>query len=317
MQTYLKSKPVWAQLLLFLGLSFGLFLVLSFIGIAILSSLTGVSIFQLQDIDKWDTSNPNLITFIRGTLLVQFLGLFLIPTLLFAYFSDPKPARYLGLKAPQDPLYWILGILVMVAAIPMVEYSGWINQQLIPAGSQKWMKALEEEAAKQIQFMLKKHTLGELFKNLIFISLFAGIGEELFFRGVLQRLFIRATRSPWVGIVIAAALFSAFHFQFFGFIPRLLLGILLGVIYWYSGSLWPSIIAHFAYDALIIVLAYFNPSMLENPDATLMKPGQMLPMALISTVLTALLVWHMMRRSKASFEAVYRDDLKPQNPFSF
>jgi membrane protease YdiL (CAAX protease family) len=133
-------------------------------------------------------------------------------------------------------------------------------------------EGMEEEAARQIKFMLQKRNPVELLKNLLFISVFAGIGEELFFRGILQRLLIRVTKNPWMGIILTAAIFSGIHFQFYGFLPRLLLGVLLGAIYWYSGSLWVAILAHFLYDAAIILLVYFNPQMLENPDATLL-PG--------------------------------------------
>jgi uncharacterized protein len=175
-----------------------------------------------------------------------------------------------------------------------------------------------DEAAKQIQFMLSKHTLGELVTNLVFISLFAGIGEEIFFRGILQRMFIRAFKNPWMGIVFTAAIFSAFHFQFFGFFPRLALGIVLGAIYWYSGSLWAAISAHFIYDGFIIVLVYFNPSMIKNPDQSMMNPHSLLPLAVISLGLTLLLLWQMKKHSSASYPEVYSAD-KPSelDKFSF
>src|SRR5207237_3316846 len=130
--------------------------------------------------------------------------------------------------------------------------------------SNAWMKSMQEEAAMQIKFMLQNHTPVELVKNLVFISLFAGIGEEFFFRGVLQRIFIRWTQNPWMGIVLTAAIFSGIHFQFYGFFPRFALGILLGVIYWYSGSLWTAILAHFLYDASVIVFLYINPQMIND-----------------------------------------------------
>src|SRR4051812_18773258 len=105
-----------------------------------------------------------------------------------------------------------------------------------------------------IQFMLKERTPAELAKNLLFILLFAGGGEELVFRGILQRMVIQKTQNQWMGFVLPAAFFSGIHFHFYGFFPRLFLGILLGAIYWYSGSLWVAILAHFLYDAAIIVV---------------------------------------------------------------
>lgn len=321
MQTYLKTKPAWIQLLLFLGMAFGLFMIAVLIGMPILSKLTGINMFQLQDSKKWDYTNPNMLTFVRGMILIQFLFLFTIPSLLFGYFSDSNPSRYLGLKAPGKPLYWLLGILLIIVAYPFVEYIGYLNQKIsLGVTTDNWMKSMEEEANRQIRFMLEKHTPAELFKNLVFISLFAGIGEELFFRGILQRIFIRLTKNPWMGIVLTAAIFSGIHFQFYGFFPRFLLGILLGAIYWYSGSLWTAILAHFLYDASVIVFLYFNPHMLNSADATIIKGQeiQLLTGALISLALTLLLLRQLQKRSVASFEAVYKDDFPdPKDPFSF
>lgn len=319
MQTYLKTRPVWVQLLLFIGMAFGLFLVLTVAGSLILSRVTGVGILEVRDMDKWDPSDPRMIHFIRGLLLIQFLGLFLIPSLLFAYFSDPRPLAYLGLKAPKNHIYWVLGIVTMFVAIPAVEYIGVLNQKMtFGAEAQKWMKSMEEEATRQIQFMLARHTVGELLTNLVFISLFAGIGEEIFFRGILQRLFIRAFKNPWMGIVLAATIFSAFHFQFFGFFPRLALGIVLGVIYWYSGSLWTAIFAHFLYDGSIIVLAYLNPSIVNNPDESIINTAYLGVAGLVSAALTIYLIWLMKTHSSVSYADVYRGDQPSElDKFSF
>ena len=72
MQTYLKTKPVWMQLLLFLGMAFGLFVIATLIGISVLSKMTGISVFELQDSANWDLSNPAMMTFMRGMILLQF-----------------------------------------------------------------------------------------------------------------------------------------------------------------------------------------------------------------------------------------------------
>src|SRR5690349_11935876 len=124
MQTYLKTRPIWIQLLLFIGMAFGVFMVLSLIGVAILSGITGINLLQLQNVENWNSNDPNLIFFIRGMLLIQFLGLFVIPSLLFGYFSDPKPTQYLGLRQPSQSLYWIFGVAALLISIPFVEYMG-------------------------------------------------------------------------------------------------------------------------------------------------------------------------------------------------
>lgn len=316
MQTYLKTRPVWIQLLLFMGMAFGLFMIFSLLGVAILSGITGIEALAVRDISNWNTENPNMIVFIRGLLLVQFLGLFVIPTLLFGYFADPAPGKYLGLKKPHRTVFWILAVVVMLVAIPMVDLLGYINQKMAFGRANEYFKTMEEQATQQIKFMLNRHTPAELIKNLVFIALFAGVGEELFFRGVLQNLFIRATRNAWMGIVIAALLFSAMHLQFFGFFPRLFLGVVLGAIYWYSGSLWAAMLAHFAYDAFMIILVYYNPSMIDNMEATLMKESvsMMIVYGLISATIVWVLLRTMRRFSPANETDLLEDESEPGMP---
>ncbi len=310
MQTYLKTKPVWQQLFLFLGLAFGIFIVVSVIGSTILSAVMGISLLQMADAGKFAGENPKMLTLLRGMLLLQFLGLFVIPSLLFAYFSHPRPQLYLGLQKPFKKGYWPVAVVLLVLALPVVEYTGIINRNLnFGADLHTWAQGMEEEAAKTVQFMLGTHSVSDLLLNLVFIAGFAAIGEELFFRGILQRLFIKGTKNSWIGIILAAFLFSFFHFQFFGFIPRFLLGIVLGAIYWYSGSLFTAIAAHFIYDAFIIVLAYFNPQMIENPDAPLLNPAHIGLAALASSAVVGLAIWWMKKNSSASYKKLLAEDV--------
>ncbi len=319
MQTYLKTKPVWMQLLLFLGLAFGIVLVLYIIGTAVLSGITGISSAEMGNANQLKDATQRALV-IRGQVLMQFLGLFLLPSLLFAYYADPNPAQYLGLKKPSKMGYWVVAIALLFITLPLVEYTGLINKKInFGPEFQSWSQSMEERTQETIQFMLSLNSVGDLLLNLIFIAGFAAVGEELFFRGILQRLFIKSTKNPSTGIIIAAFFFSFFHFQFFGFIPRFLLGIVLGAIYWYSGSLYTAIAAHFVYDAAIIIVVYLNPQMLQNPDATMMNQTYLGIAALLSAVVTGTLIWWMKKASVADYNEVYADeeDGPTPNDFSF
>ena len=314
---YFKKVHPMLQLLIFGGMAIGCFMIFGFVGTMILAKVTGIDLLTLSDPDKWDYSNPGLLTFLRGMLVVQFLALFVIPVFLFARFCDSKPAQYLGLT-PAKPIYFILGIVVLLIALPFVDWTGMINHELIPETTTigKWMKTSEEAAARQIGFMLKRNTIQDLLLNLVLVAVFAGVGEELFFRGVLQRLFIKLFKNPWAGILVTSFIFSAIHLQFYGFIPRFTLGILLGLIYWYSGSLWPAIIAHFAYDAFAVVLIWFNPALAEA-DSVTVSFGNKTLLAAISLALIIIIVILMKKRSTNNYEAVYaRDNIDDSNPFA-
>ena len=128
--------------------------------------------------------------------------------------------------------------------------------------------------------------------------------------------FIKIFRNPWAGILVTAFIFSAIHFQFYGFIPRFILGILLGLIYWYSGSLWPAIVAHFAYDAFAVIMIYFNPALAEK-DSVGISLGNQSVMAAISAALVIVIVIAMKKRSTTSYSTVYaRDNIDDSNPFA-
>jgi membrane protease YdiL (CAAX protease family) len=295
--------------MLFLGMAFGILMVIFIVGGMLLAQMTGIPFMQMGDSSKWDVASPATANMVRGMMLLQFVGLFLIPSLLFAYFSDPYPAYYIGLKSPAKAGYWIIGILAIMLAIPLVEYTGLLNRDLaFNASTRVWIEQMEAEAARTLQVVLGRHTTTDLVLNIIFIAAFAGLGEELFFRGIIQRLLIRSTGSPWGGILLAAFAFSFFHFQFFGFLPRFLLGILLGAMYWYSGSLWPAILAHFLYDAVIIVLLHAYPQYIESTSGFI--NNAYLPwLALGSAVLVAACVWWMQKSSDIRYEAVYAEEL--------
>jgi membrane protease YdiL (CAAX protease family) len=301
---------------MFIGLAFGSFIIFSMIGVLVLGKMTGLNMLEMSDPAKWDYTNPALLVFVRGMLLIQFLSLFVIPSFLFGYFSDPKPVSYLGLRSAKS-MYFILGASVLILALPFVDWMGAINHQLIPETTVtgKWMKESEELAQQQIGFMLKQNTVKDLLMNLLFIAVFAGVGEELFFRGILQRIFIKMFKNPWAGIIATAIIFSAIHMQFYGFIPRFILGVLLGIIYWYSGSLWPAILAHFIYDGFAVVMIYFYPSMADQ-DATL-QIGNKALIGIISAALVIAIVYQMKKKSTSTYEAVYAGDkIDNTNPFS-
>jgi len=314
--SYFKKVHPFLQFLMFIGMAFGILLIIGAIGGLLLSAMTGFSVTTIGDPKKWDYDDPKTLIVSRGLIIIQSVGLFLIPTFLFARFCDSKPGQYLGLRSA-TPLYFILGTVVLIVALPLVNWSGIINSELIPESTDigKWMKASEEATGKQIEFMLKKQGISNLLLNLLFVAVFAGVGEELFFRGVLQRLFIKMFKNPWPGILLAAFIFSAIHFQFYGFIPRFMLGILLGAIYWYSGSLWPAIVAHIIYNALLVIMVYFNPSMSDSEDMNLPIVTLSVLAAISASIIIGIMIV-MKKRSMTTYEAMYaRDKIDESNPF--
>jgi uncharacterized protein len=300
------------QILLFIGIAAASMTIISVIGTLLIPPITGLSLREMTDPDSWKVGDQRVVAMLRIMMLIQFLGLFVIPSLVFAYLNDRRPSRYLGLRRPWTPAYWIIGLSILLVAIPVVELAGQLNRQIpFDAGTLKWITDMEDKAGQTLKLLLGGTSVSELILNIIFIAVFAAVGEELVFRGVLQRIFIRGFRSPWAGIIFTAFLFSFFHMQFFGFIPRFFLGILLGALYWYSGSLWTAILAHFVYDAFFITLAWYYPKLVNDPEATVVDPSARIIVGLISAVLVAALLWLMKKNSVTRFKDIYAGDNPP------
>ena len=118
------------------------------------------------------------------------------------------------------------------------------------------MEASEQKAMQLTEAFLAMNNMGDLLINLFLIALIPAIGEDLLFRGVLQQLFTKWTGKIHLAIFISAFLFSAIHMQFFGFLPRFVLGLVLGYMFYWSKNLWLPILAHFTNNALAIIFTY-------------------------------------------------------------
>jgi membrane protease YdiL (CAAX protease family) len=316
MRGLLKGKSAGTQFLILISIALGSFFLLGLAGTLIVAQVTGMDLMEMSDSSKWDYNDPALKTVIRGMQTVQFVCLFVIPTFLCSRLFSTDSKQYLGLKPPPTAGYYIAGVALLLLAIPLTNFLGELNQQVkFPPDMVQWMKEQEEEAAKSFKVLLLKQSEMDLVLNIFFIAGFAAVGEELLFRGIAQRLLIKLFKNAWIGIIVSAFLFSAMHMQFYGFLPRFALGILLGVLYWYSGSLWTAILAHFVYDAFLITLVYLDPSSLDK-DNTL-QLSNLAMAATISLVLVIVLVIWMKKRSKITYQQVYAEDVTKNHPFDF
>jgi len=316
MQGVLKAKSGGNQFLLLISITLASFFILGLVGTLAISAITGIGINEMSDISKLNFTKPETINLIRGMQVVQFISLFVVPTFICAKLFSTNTRKYLGFKAPSNTGYFLVGIGVMLLSIPLINLLGELNKNVhFPSVIEKWMKSSEEEAAKTIKALLSKQTFKDLILNIIFIAGLAAVGEELLFRGIVQRLLTKMFKSPWAGIIIAAFLFSTLHMQFYGFLPRFVLGILLGLIYWYSGSLWPAILAHFVYDAFFITVIYFRPEMVN--DVPSVKLSALAIGAVISLALVTYLVSWMKKKSSTTYSDVYSEDNTPVKDHPF
>ena len=261
---------------------------LLFLIILAISSLIGVAIMALCML-AGDT----------GMKLGQGLSsimIFVVPPIVYYYITRKEDQlEALGLRSPAEPTWIILiGVVLMFVSLPVTnQLARWNEGMTFPPAFEKledYLKMLEETATAATEKMLDVDTFGGLLLNLLIIALIPAVGEELTFRGVLQQGLMRKM-NPHVAIVISAAIFSFIHFQFFGFLPRLFLGLLLGYMFYITGSLWTSILMHFVNNGTVVVLYYLNNKGTISMDVEHFGEAPNSWMVTISAVVTVLLTF--------------------------
>jgi len=143
----------------------------------------------------------------------------------------------------------------------------WNSLLVLPdflSGVEQWMRDMETQLMELTQYLTDFQSIPELLAGILVIGVFAGVGEEMFFRGLIQPKMQRYFQSPHLGIWITAFIFSAIHVQFYGFLPRMFLGALFGYLYHYTGSLFYPILGHILNNTFTLLLVYaFNEGLIE------------------------------------------------------
>lgn len=257
---FFSALPKVSQLILLILITLVSFFVFALIGMLLASRLFHVPIAeQLQIIGMAGTKEVAI-----GKLLqiFQSIGIFIVPPLVIGWMASRKPFLFLGFKNRVSGTGFVLMLLVLLAAEPVVAFSGWLNQQMsLPdflSGLENWMSAMEERAMELTESFLHVTTWTGLLVNLLMIAVIPGVGEELFFRGLLQQFFGKWFRNVPVAVIFTALLFSGLHMQFYGFLPRFLLGLLFGYLFVWSGNLWYPILAHILHNTLPVIGYYLQ-----------------------------------------------------------
>jgi membrane protease YdiL (CAAX protease family) len=254
MTSYLKQYPPFFQLVVFSGIFLGCFVIYNFFFLGwAMPQVTGITAFDLQN---GDLHNPHFVEVMKWMQLIYSLFCFLVPALLFLYLSDPHPLEYGDLRHRFRLVAGLLSIVILVCAMPAVGVLSDWNQQIHFGSLDESLRQLNQKATEMTEAMLRMQGWGSLLFNLLLIGIIPAIAEEMFFRGVIQRLLVRMTRRGWIGILLASLIFSLLHGEMLGFFPRAALGVILGLIYYISGNLWYSIVAHFINNGTQVVLLF-------------------------------------------------------------
>lgn len=203
-------------------------------------------------------STPDMLLMQSVTQLLLFGG----TAVVFAWMFYDRPLRHLGMAAaPKIGLKVQAAFFILVLLLPLSDWLTQVNDAFHLPQSLSALETTLREMGKTSQdlveaFLMREGT-GAFVGNLVALALIPALCEELLFRGALQQLMVRCFggRHHWA-IIATAAIFSLFHFELFAFLPRFMLGIALGYLFHYGGSLWVNATAHFANNALLVILYY-------------------------------------------------------------
>lgn len=290
-----------------------LFVVLvSVILTTIVASLAAIPLFGfdllISTLTGANLDNPEHIQVLKYLQVVQSIGMFVLPPFVIGWLYKGDALDYLSMRQPVSGRFVVMAILGLLATTPFISVVGYLNQEMsLPhwlSGVEQWMRSMENQAEVTIQKFIAVKSVGGILFNLFMIAVIPALGEEFIFRGVIQQIFTRMMRNYHWGIWISAFLFSALHLQFFGFVPRLLLGALFGYFLVYSGSIWVPVSAHFVNNAIGVLTLYSaqqGESQLEkvvDPDFST-GIADYWPLAVISLATTLWLV-HWMKKLRVS-----------------
>ena len=290
---YLRSRHPFMQLLLL-----ALITLISVLAVTLLSIIAGILIFRVP-LNQWmqllDMSDPANVPVLKFLQITQSLSMFVVPPIIFGWFIVRNPWLYLNINKSPDRKQVIVVLALAVLILPVLNLLSVLNQEIrLPeffSGIEDWMKRTEAQASDLTEAFLTVNTFPGYLVNVLMVVLIPAFGEEFFFRGVLQKIFHRWFRNPHVAIIFVAIIFSAFHMQFYGFIPRFVLGVLFGYLFYWSGNIWYPVLAHGINNFLPVTLTYFfrnqfDPADLDKigtgPDAWLWAvPGLLLSIAAV------------------------------------
>jgi membrane protease YdiL (CAAX protease family) len=264
---YSTHNP-WLMLLITLGVTMISFQFIgSFLGIIIAFP------FYPGDLEMYlqGLLNPTLDGNMRTPFLIMqgvaaFSGFILMPWVLLKYYYQGQVEDFSSAKTalPLVAITVFIALFFMGVNAPFIE---WNQNFIFPealAGLEEKLKALEETLAQTSAFITKFDSVGQLLLGLVVVAIIPGIGEEFVFRGLIQNHVYGISKNIHVAIWVAALLFSLFHLQFYGLVPRMLLGALFGYLYYFSGNIIYPMIAHFFNNGFTLVMLYlFQQNMVE------------------------------------------------------
>ncbi|MDR0815371.1 MAG: CPBP family intramembrane metalloprotease [Bacteroidales bacterium] len=296
-----EGKTPFVQLILTAFAMITCGLLLMFMGMFFIPLVENVS---LPDIITGKVNIAEHLPIMRYLQVLQGITLFIIPALLLGFLFSGSTVRYFSFCKTGPKIWFLYVFFVMVTIVPLINLMASLNEMIVfPEWLADWeakFRAMEDAAAKTMEMFMGMNNINDLLFNIFMIALIPALGEELIFRGVIQKIFVRWTGSVHAGVIIAAFLFSAMHMQFYGFFPRWLLGIMFGYLLIWGKSIWLPIFAHFVNNTMAVVVEYLSrKNIVDDGISDYGSTVDAIPITIIFTAVCGLLLLKIFREKRA------------------
>jgi membrane protease YdiL (CAAX protease family) len=303
----------------------GIFSLLAFAGIEL---FWGIPVFS----DKTALSNfnnPDVLNAMKFLQAMYSIGLFIVPCFVFLKLTnigtnsnlelidlndnisksiEEENDAFSFLKMKTFPaiisLLIVFGIMLVVQ--PLVELTGkWNAAFPFPEafGIADWIKQTEGQGEVVTKAFLNADSVYVFLLNVFIMAFLPALGEEIFFRGMIQQYMTKAVKNVYIAIIITAIIFSAFHFQFMGFLPRMLLGIILGCIFVWSRNIWLAVFAHFLNNGAAVTLDYLNQRNVISEEQLESVASDNVLVVVLSLVLLVMLLFVLHKQRKHELQS--------------
>lgn len=204
-----------------------------------------------------DILDPKYYSAIMSMQAISTFLMFFLPVYIFALICYRSPSRFIGFDTRTNYRQVLILLAIVVLTFPLSGALAEITKMIpIPHSWQIYFKAKEAARAAQEKALININTFPKYIVSMIIIALLPAIFEEVCFRGGIQNILTRWFKGPWIAVIITSIIFSAVHISYYGFFVRFALGLFLGLIFYYSGSIWLSILFHFLYNGVQVTALY-------------------------------------------------------------
>ncbi len=249
-----RNLSATAAFFILIGFVFVGIFIGSLIGAGVWVGMTGN---QILNIEK-DMQNPQFANAARMVQLVSACFAIFIPAVACAALMSRKPFKWLGFTEGFSLKQLLLVFGIMLLCFPLVSALGELNAMIpIPKSWETAFKKMEDLYASQVESLATIRSFAEFIYSLIVLALLPAVFEETLFRGGFQKILTGLFKNPIAAIIVTSIIFSAIHMSYYGFLARFALGVVLGLLYYYSKSIWLSVSAHFLNNAIAVSYMYF------------------------------------------------------------